>query len=254
MRDGADIRRCNGHEENSRTKRSKCIMKIIGITGGAGSGKSALLAEIEKAYGNQVLVIRTDEIANEVKEPGGLCYNKIVSVLGEGVVRSDGAIDRRRMAERIFTDDALLQEVNAILHPAVREVVKNTIRELREKEAALPNASSPDERDDVPGVTEGAGETVPRVVFIEAALLIEENYKEDILDELWVVHAPEEVRRRRLQESRGYTDAKIDAIMARQQTEEGFLAHADAVIDNSGTLEDAVRQVRELFAHRGILK
>ncbi|MBQ6735661.1 MAG: dephospho-CoA kinase [Lachnospiraceae bacterium] len=227
-------------------------MQVIGITGGVGCGKSVLLSELEKRYDNQVLVLRADTIANEVKEPGGLCYNKIVSVLGEGVVRSDGAIDRRRMAERIFTDDALLQEVNAILHPAVREVVKNTIRELREKEAALPNASSPDEGDDVPGVTEGAGETVPRVVFIEAALLIEENYKEDILDELWVVHAPESVRRKRLKESRGYTDAKIDAIMAQQQTEEGFLAHADQVIHNGGALEDAVRQTGELLKRYGI--
>ena len=204
-------------------------MKIIGITGGAGSGKSALLAEIEKAYGNQVLVIRTDEIANEVKEPGGLCYNKIVSVLGEGILDADGAIDRRRMAERIFTDDALLQEVNAILHPAVRTVVKNTIRELRESSA------------------------VPKVLFIEAALLIEEHYKDDILDELWVVHAPADVRRRRLQETRGYTDERIDGIFLAQQTDEGFLAHADQVIDNGATLEDAVRQVKELLKTRGVI-
>ena len=200
-------------------------MRVIGVTGGVGSGKSALLAEIEKRYGNRGLVLRADDIANEVKEPGGLCYNKIVSVLGTDILEEDGTINRRRMAERIFRDDALLQEVNAILHPAVRQAVKDKIAALREQES------------------EAADGATPEILFIEAALLIEDHYKADILDELWLVHAPREIRRERLKENRGYPDEKIDAIFAAQQTDEGFLAHADRVIDNSGSFAEGVQNL-----------
>ena len=212
-------------------------MQVIGITGGAGSGKSAVLKEIEKRYGDRVRVLRADDIANEVKEPGGLCYNKIVSVLGTDILEADGTINRRRMAERIFTDDALLQEVNAILHPAVRKVLRDTIRSLREEESG----HSADAREDA------AARQVPRVLFIEAALLIEARYREEMLDELWVVHAPADIRRRRLKETRGYMEERIDGIFAAQQTDESFLAHADAVIENTKTIEDALRQADELL-------
>lgn len=204
-------------------------MLVIGVTGGVGCGKSLLLSELSKSFPARVL--RTDELANEVKEPGGVCYNEIVSLLGEAVLEKDEEraltlpdgtrqypIDRARMAALIFADEELLRQVNGILHPAVRQAVREALREEERKGEA-------------------------KVFFIEAALLIEANYRA-ITDELWYVYAPEAVRRKRLKEGRGYDDARIDAICARQLSEEEFRAGTDFEIDNSGAAEAALTQMR----------
>lgn len=80
--------------------------------------------------------------------------------------------------------------------------------------------------------------------FVEAALLIESGY-EHIVDEMWYIYAREDVRRRRLSESRGYTPEKIEKIIASQLSEEEFRQHCDFVIDNSDSLEDSYRQIRQ---------
>lgn len=77
---------------------------------------------------------------------------------------------------------------------------------------------------------------------MEAALLIEDKYDE-ICDELWYIYADEHVRRERLKQDRGYTEHKIDEIMASQLSEEEFSDHCDFEIDNSGDLEDTIRQI-----------
>ena len=205
-------------------------MLIIGVTGGVGCGKSAILAELK----NDCIcsVIHTDEVANTVKEPGGICYNEIVDLLGEDVLDAEGRIDRKKMAEKIFADEALLKRVNAVLHPAVRRYVLDMIEAEK-------------------------GRGILDILFIEAALLIESGYvsvhagdaalknAQVIVDEMWYVYAPEDVRRNRLKENRAYGDEKIDSIIKRQLTEEQFRAGSDFEIDNSGTLAEAVAQARK---------
>lgn len=83
--------------------------------------------------------------------------------------------------------------------------------------------------------------------FLEAALLIEEGY-DRIVDELWYVYADEEVRRKRLKESRGYSDAKIDHIFHSQLPEEEFRRHCRRVIENNGDLQETCRQIDEVLA------
>ena len=200
-------------------------MYVFGVTGGVGAGKSRVLQYIESRI--RCLVIFTDEIANQVKEPGQICYNQIVGLLGEGILHPDGTIDRAAMAERIFGDDTLLQQVNEILHPEVRRQVGAIIR-----------------------AEEARG--VLQAVLVEAALLNEAGYGA-VVDEMWYVRAEEDIRRQRLKASRGYSDEKIDEILKAQLDDASFLRYADRVIDNSGAFEDTMRQVDGMLTELGLL-
>ena len=79
-------------------------MKVIGITGGVGSGKTKLLQYLAARFNCRILL--ADEAAGRLQEPGGVCYTGIVELLGEGILMPDGSIDRHAMAERIFRDIA----------------------------------------------------------------------------------------------------------------------------------------------------
>lgn len=190
-------------------------MRRIGITGGVGAGKSELLAYIRRHYFCEIYL--ADEVAHLVKRKGTDCYDRLVELLGTGILGTDGEIDRPAMAERIFRDEVLLEQVNAIIHPAVREYLTERLREA---------------------------ERNPRteLFFVEAALLIEAGYR-DWVDELWYVYASEKVRRRRLTLARGYSREKIDGIIKSQLSENAFREVCDFVIDNSGELEDSFRQI-----------
>lgn len=190
-------------------------MKIIGITGGIGAGKSEILSYIQKKY--RARVILADQVANDMKKPGGRCYEAVISVLGDGILAEDKTIDKAKMAQVIFGNQEKLAAVNELVHPAVKQYI---LEEIAAERAF------------------GGSDWL----FIEAALLIEEHYDE-IADELWYVYAPEDVRRRRLKESRGYSDGKISAIMKRQLPETVFKEKCRFVIDNSGGLEKAYEQI-----------
>ena len=90
-------------------------MKIIGITGGVGAGKTQVLSYIEAHY--RCRIIRADEAAHQLYEPGQACYQKLVALLGQEVLNADGTIHKAEMAKRIFHDEALLERVNSIVHP-----------------------------------------------------------------------------------------------------------------------------------------
>lgn len=201
-------------------------MKIIGVTGGVGSGKTELLHYIEKNYRCRILL--ADEASHEVMQKGGRIYEPLVALLGSSVLDSSGEINRKEMAARIFSQEELLGRVNALIHPAVREYILEAVAEEREKAAA------------------GAADAVD-YFFLEAALLIECGYR-SVVDEMWYIYCDLAVRRERLKKSRGYSDGKIDSILSSQLTEAEFRSGSDVVIDNSGNLEDAYRQIREALA------
>lgn len=190
-------------------------MRVIGITGGVGSGKSALLAYIKDNYNCRILL--ADETAHKVKEPGQPCYERLVELLPETALDEDGRINKSRMAAFIFGSAERLEAVNQIIHPAVKEYIQAEIAEEQEKKEIA-------------------------FFFIEAALLIEDGYL-NLVDEMWYIYAGEEVRRERLRASRGYTEERIRAIMDAQLTEAEFRKSCGTVIDNGGSFEDACRQI-----------
>lgn len=202
-------------------------MKIIGVTGGVGAGKSEILHYIETHYNARVLL--ADEAAHAIEAPGGAIYEPLIQLLDRypvpvtdgaeaaPITLPDGRINKPEMARRIFSVPELLDQVNQLVHPAVKTYILD--ESAREKKAG-------------------------RLDFfiVEAALLIEGGYKEH-LDELWYIYCDEKERRRRLRESRGYSDEKIDNILRSQLSEKEFRDNADVVIDNSGTIEAACAQV-----------
>lgn len=190
-------------------------MKVIGITGGVGAGKSALLSYIAEKYHCRILL--ADELAHKVKEPGEACYKELVRLLSPEILNEDGTIHKGKMAARIFESEDLLREVNSLIHPAVKKMILDEIA-----------AAKAEEKIDF--------------LFVEAALLIEDGYL-DIVDEMWYIYAREEIRRGRLKESRNYSDEKIDAIMNSQLREEEFRKYCSVVIDNSEGLPAAFHQI-----------
>ena len=199
-------------------------MKVIGVTGGVGSGKSTLLDRIEDKFA--ACVLKADDLANELKEPGGSCYGPVIELLGEEILEDarEGAprrIDNRKMAARIFAEPALLDAVNDIIHPAVRKEILERIESCRQE-----------------GKTD--------YFFLEAALLLEGGY-DRIVDEMWYIYADEASRIRRLQEGRGYTPQKSRSIIEKQLNEEQYRQGCDVVIDNSGELEETIRQVERVL-------
>lgn len=192
-------------------------MKVIGITGGVGAGKSAVLDHLAETYNCRV--IKADLVAHQLEEPGGACYEPLVALLGDEILDAEGKIDRQKMAARIFADSGLLRQVNDIVHPAVKTYLLSEIERERKN----------GKRD---------------FLFIEAALLIEEGYA-GVVDELWYIRADVSVRRQRLKESRGYPDEKIDAILQSQLTEEDFLKHCGVVIENNGALFSVYEQIEK---------
>ena len=197
-------------------------MKTIGITGGVGAGKSLVLNYLQNHYNARVYL--ADDIANDLKLPGQSCYDKIIELLGRNIIDSEGLIDKNKMAEMIFSHKELLDEVNRIIHPAVKEYVLSQI-ELERKKGEID------------------------YFILEAALLIEEGY-DRILDELWYIHADTSVRSWRLKETRNYTRDKIDHIMASQLSETEFRKHCKVVINNNSDEEALYSQIDHILEEK----
>lgn len=191
-------------------------MKFIGITGGVGAGKSELLAYLAQKPKTRVLL--ADEIAHDLMQPKMACYEKIKTAFAkEDIFLPDGNIDRKKMAAVIFSDAAKRLRINGIIHPAVKEFVQKELQKERER-----------------GCLD--------LLVLEAALLIEEHYDE-ICDELWYIDTREDIRERRLMESRGYSKEKVQQIFLSQLPEAEYKKHCRVVIDNNGTVEEACRQI-----------
>ncbi len=202
-------------------------MLFIGITGGVGAGKSAILSYMKEHYRCRVML--ADEIAHELMQPGSACYDRLrVLFEKEDVWQPDGQFDRIKLAAVLFSDDGKRAALNGIVHPAVRAYVIEQYEAEKER-----------------------GEL--DFLVLEAALLIEEKY-DAICDELWYIYTSEENRRERLRRSRGYSDEKIDGIFASQLSEEIFRAHCAEVIDNNDSPEAAFRQIDAILKRKLSMK
>ena len=196
--------------------------KLIGITGGVGSGKSLVLKYLKEACDCEILI--ADDIARDLQKKGGVCYAPMVEVFSEDALQTDGELDRAKIASMIFEDEDLRKKANAIVHPAVKEEVERITAGIR--------AHDPE-----------------KTVFLESAIFVEAGYL-GILDELWLVCADKTKREERLRENRGYSREKIENIMESQFSDEEYRSYADVVIDNSGTMDETVRNVEKLFTGR----
>lgn len=190
-------------------------MKVLGITGGVGSGKSEVLNYLREAYG--AVVCQMDETAKRLQEKGTGCFRKITEAFGPEIIGADGELDRKKLGARVFSDPEQLRLLNSIVHPEVLRSVSADIRKHTEEGTPL--------------------------YVVEAALL--PDVGGELCDEIWYIYVSEEVRRERLKASRHYSDEKITDMIASQPSEETFRRACTAVIDNSGTFENTERQIGE---------
>lgn len=193
------------------------IMLVIGLTGGSGSGKSTAAGFIRE---NGIKVIDADVIARRITEKGSSALSELVSAFGEEILLSDGSLDRRAMADRIFAD----KDARNILESIVTKGVVKRIGELIEEER---RAGTP-------------------ALVIDAPTLFETG-ADSLCDVVWLVTAPENSRLERLSERDGISTESIRARMAGQLSDEEKAARSDVVIENDSNLEDLRNKVERLL-------
>ena len=189
-------------------------MRIIGITGGVGSGKSQVLSFMKERYG--AVICQADQVAWKLQEPGSVCYEKIVAHFGTDILRTDRTINREILGGIVFGNAEEMAVLNGIVHPEVKAHIK-------EKIATEKNMGT-------------------SCFVLEAALLLEDHYDE-ICHELWYIYTREEIREARLMESRGYSREKVQQIFSSQLKEAEYRKHCSVVIDNNEGLEEMQRQI-----------
>ncbi len=194
-------------------------MKIIGITGGIGSGKSVVLDLLKEQY--HAYVVETDTLAHRLMEPDGNLYPEIISAFGRDILAADGLIDRKKLGSIVFKDEEQLALLNRIVHPGVKDYIFSDMDEKR-KEGKI------------------------SLYVIESAILIETGLG-DICDECWYVYVEKEERIRRLILGRGGTKEKWLEVMARQQSDAFYRDKCEHTVNNSGNVENTANIVKELL-------
>jgi dephospho-CoA kinase len=192
-------------------------LKLIGLTGGAGSGKTTV-ARMFRELG--AAVVDADEAAHAVYEPGTPGFDAVAREFGPDYVRA-GRIDRARLGELVFRDRDALRRLNAIVHPLVRDWMAE-----RTQEAAGRGAD----------------------VIVQDVPLIFESGLEPLYSAVVLVYVPEEVQVSRLVSGRRLSEERARAIIASQMPIEEKKLRARHVIDNSGRLDATRGQVREVWS------
>lgn len=198
-------------------------MLKVGLTGGIASGKS-VVAEMFAATG--VHVIQADAIAHRLMQPGEPVYEQVVEHFGSGILNPDKAINRAKLAEAVFGDSPRVEELNRMVHPAVVAEQDRWMEEVGRADAHA-------------------------IAMVEAALILEAG-AEDRFDCLVAVTCRPEQRAKRwaqrLHLDEESARREVTRRMAAQWPDEEKVKAADYVIDNSGSLDQTERQVREVFA------
>lgn len=191
-------------------------MKVIGLTGGIGSGKTVLarfLSELGAA------VIDADRVGHELLEKSGETRRELVAAFGEGILTPQGEIDRRKLADLVFTDGAALAKLNRIMHPRIYRLVHEQIERYRQQ---------------------------GMVVVVEAPLLVEAGWTA-MVDQVWVTVAPEFTVLKRLKGRGGLSEREIRARIRAQARNRVRLKYAQVVINTECSLGELKARAKKLW-------
>ncbi len=197
-------------------------MYRIGLTGGVGCGKSTVSSYLKELG---IPIIDGDKLAREAVTPGSDAMKKIRAVFGDGVFTEDGALDRRKVADLVFSDEEKRQQLNAIIHPFIWH---RTQEELYKAEVA------------------GA-----KAVVLDMPLLLEIGWHLRV-EAVWVVYVPQEIQIQRVMGRDGFTREQVMDRIGKQMATADKLKYADVVIDNSGTVEETRAQVDRALKALGV--
>ncbi|MBR2851539.1 MAG: dephospho-CoA kinase [Anaerotignum sp.] len=193
-------------------------MKVIGLTGGTGSGKSVVSKSLLAAG---AVIVDADRIAHEIILKGEPAYHEIIEYYGTGILDAEGNISRKKLGEIVFNDKEKLAFLNQCTHKYITAEVKRQIADAKEAGTA-------------------------KAIIVDAPLLLEAKL-ETVCDLVWVVYAEPEVRAQRVMARDGITYELAKARIANQKSWEEYRAAADAVIDNSKDLVHLEKQLDEIL-------
>ena len=191
-------------------------MKVIGLTGGIGSGKSTvsqLLAELG------AVILNADEVGHKALKPDSEIWRQVVAAFGRQILTPDGNIDRKKLGDIVFSNPESLSRLNQIMHPRMYALVKAQLEEYRRQGT--------------------------RVVVLEAPLLLEAGWT-SLVDEVWVTTAPEATVLKRLEERTGLSQAESLTRLRSQLPSEERVRQADVVINTDCDLDELKAKVKEL--------
>lgn len=193
-------------------------MKVIGLTGGTGSGKSVVSKSLAEAG---AVIVDADQIAHEIILKGKPAYQEIIAYYGTGILDEDGNIIRKKLGEIVFNDGEKLAFLNQCTHKYICAEVDRQIAAAKEAGTAI-------------------------AIVLDAPLLLEAGL-EQVCDWVWVVYADPEVRAQRVMARDGVTYELAKARIANQKNWEEYKQAADTVIDNSKDLAYLQGQLSELL-------
>lgn len=193
------------------------MTKIIGITGGIASGKSTVVDEVRK-HGYQV--IDADQVVHELQAKGGKLYQALLDWLGDGILKTDGELDRQKLGQMIFASKEMLAKSSQIQNGIIRQELARRRDELAKSQ---------------------------EVFFMDIPLLIERDYV-DWFDDIWLVFIDEKTQLERLVLRNHLTREEAQKRIASQMSTEAKKTFADKLLDNSGDIATLKKKVAELLA------
>ena len=191
-------------------------MKIIGITGGVGAGKTTVLDILKKLSVCETAM--ADDVAKELMQYGKELSVLAISLFGKESYTEDNILNTAHISKLMYGNEELKKKWTAAVHPAVKKEILSRIDVAKNKENT-------------------------DLFFIEAALLLEDGY-DLICDEIWYIYASEEVRIKRIMENRGYSLSKSQSIISGQLKHDEFVLKCDFVIDNGISIENTRLQLQ----------
>ena len=192
-------------------------MKIIGLTGGIGSGKSTVARFLAE---QGAVIVDADKVGHEVLSANSEVKQQLIATFGSDIITNSGEIDRKKLGDIVFTNSEARARLNQTIHPAIHGTVKAQLEEYRQQGVAI--------------------------VVIDAALLLDAGWT-PLMDAVWVTVAPEATIIRRLRERTGLSEAESQARIQAQLSSAERIKHADVVIDTDCNLDELRLKIKELW-------
>lgn len=194
-------------------------MKIIGLTGTVGCGKSTIGKLMQDNF--SVKLMMTDTLGHLAIKKGSSGYDKAVKLFGNEILTEQEEIDRKILGRIVFENKEKLNKLNGIIHPWVKYYLSEDIT----KEIQLSRY---------------------QFYVIESAILFETGL-DKMCQESWYIDTQDDIRRERLKVNRGYSDEKIELILSNQREKNFFMEHCDYIIENNRNISDVLQQIKKLL-------
>ena len=193
------------------------MTRVIGLTGGIGSGKSTVSQYLAELGG---VIIDADKIGHEAYQPNTETWRELIKMFGDRILTADNTIDRKKLGDLVFRNPEELARLNSIIHPQITKMVKKRIADYRRKDV--------------------------KVIILDAPVLFEADAK-SLVDEVWVVVSKEANVIKRAMGRTGLPEEQIRARIRSQMSNEERIKRAQVVIHNDGTVAELREKVKELW-------